>query len=481
MDVSPNFRRAKFWKQFCLVVDAYAAAGLSDVKLEVAPIGARPGGDVRTLTSESPDMPGYVYEKDVLLVRAEHLDDVMREVPAARLADSDRRVPSGVRLMRLASNDEDDRSTVFAALGHLNARRAEGLPLPPGAATPNHIVSICHVNLCPADEPVSILGNPLSIAHEGRPDPPLRNEMYGQGVSVKVIDTGLVTNWRDHTTVYPWLSGADGEPRVAEIDGVDKGEPGSDKVIEEYVGHGLFIAGVVRSVARQATVHVDAALQHAGAMLESDLGPALLYALGPGEWPDIISLSAGVTSVDGSPLVGLCEFMSELHNRPGTVLVAAAGNEQSDAPFYPAAYANDIHGELPAVVSVGALGIGERERACFSNFGDWVKVYARGDKMMNAFAVGNYTNVHEPGKLCNSDALTPPGGTVQEFSGMARWSGTSFATPLVAGLIAARMSVARAAGTPETSRQAATWLLIKAQAQSVPGVGPVLKASQELA
>jgi len=69
----------------------------------------------------------------------------------------------------------------------------------------------------------------------------------------------------------------------------------------------------------------------------------------------------------------------------------------------------------------------------------------------------------------------PRAGAREIFSGMARWSGTSFAAPVVVGLVAARMS-----RTGETAPQALTAVLQVALAQTIPGLGPALYAAQHI-
>ncbi|GGQ76604.1 S8/S53 family peptidase [Streptomyces asoensis] len=407
------------------------------------------------------DSAEFIYEKGVVLARDGEEARVVEDAVRAHFTATDGLDPehvrrsgsrdnrSGITRIRVGDPGEGGRGTDRTVAGALRAlRQAEGRA-GRRLVSRNHLVSIA-VNACPGDEPVpaapSAQPNPAAA-------PAARNADGGDGtdgaVGVLVVDTGLTHDYRS----YPLLARTEGDAQVRETD-----EQG---ILQQYVGHGTFIAGLVAAVAPHTDVTVRGTLHDAGAILESEFGERLFDAVEDG-WPDIISLSAGTSNgrVDG--LLGVAAFMEELRSRD-TLLVAAAGNNASSSPFWPAAYAS-LPEYADAVLSVGALRGDGEFGACFSNHGPWVKVYAPGERLVSALTGFDtpvpYVYQHSTYDSCRygftytctcrsprhtgvlSEAQqTSPGKPDQVmFEGLASWSGTSFATPVVAGLVAAYMT-----------------------------------------
>jgi subtilisin family serine protease len=302
----------------------------------------------------------------------------------------------------------------------------------PGVATTEKLIHITPSTGggCPAGEPRPVpIGTP--------PDPPVSTDRRaGQGVRVVVIDTGLD---RRTAKLLPWMRGVRGDDDL----GVRRKKP-----LAPYAGHGTFIAGVVRTMAPRARVVVRRGLPYDGAEWEIHLLDLIARSLVE-DRPDVISLSAGTLSDDG---LALFEGFHRdvLSHYKGVAVVAAAGNDGWSHCFWPAA--------STWTTSVGALADDWHRRARFTNHGGWVDVYAPGQHLVNAYPAG-WFQYREPKNFQG----------VAVFQGMARWSGTSFATPMVAGLIAARMS-----RTGENGRDAAAALVRRARRRAVRGVGAVL-------
>lgn len=370
----------------------------------------------------------YLYRPGHLLARDEHWRDVAELLGAERLDDERSQRLRGLTLLRVSTNSD---TTIPDVLTRVD--RVLGV----GKATPDHILFVTPTpgKACPATEPEEVGASLTATA----PYPPITSDSgAGTGVFVSVVDTGW---WPDAAlpgSASPWLAGVGGDPETID-----------PHHIHPYGGHGTFIAGVVRAQAPKVKIRVEGYLPTGGAAYESDmviqLGEALELS------PDIISLSAGCPTRGEVPLLSFEVFWEQrLRHQKGTVLVAAAGNDSHRLPFWPAAF--------PWAVSVGALD-GDGKRAWYSNFGSWVDVYALGTDHVNAYPSGTFF-CHEP----------PNEGVERQFAGIAKWSGTSFATPLVAGLIAARMSQKGI-----SARHAADELLAEARSAGRRGVGPVLE------
>jgi len=379
--------------------------------------------DVRRWPPDRHEDLGFLYQAGVVLVRDAYLAQV-QAILGGKVKEGDGFI-DGVTVLSLEDVKENKFENVIDAVEEIDRRLGTGI------ATPNHIFWVTPVFCCPATEPEEV---PL----HAQPDPGVCDG-GGEGVLIYVSDTGLL---QGASSAHPWLAGVSGAADMPQVIAAGIG------TIPGYAGHGTFVAGVARCMAPVSSVYVASDFDHSGAESETEIVSRLQEALRRGA--DVISLSAGGFTRHHLPPLSFESFWNRYRHYKGVVMVAAAGNNSQRRPFWPAAF--------PQVVGVGALGANWRTRAYFSDFGPWVDVYAPGEGLVNAYATGTYV-CREP----------PDTNQVRHFDGMARWSGTSFSTPLVSGLIAARMS-----RTGENGRQAADALLARARAQALAGVGPVL-------
>jgi subtilisin family serine protease len=286
-----------------------------------------------------------------------------------------------------------------------------------------------------ATEPEEV---PVGIEPEPGPCPGNR----GGGVRIFVADTGLVAG---APGAHAWMAGIHGDldpdPAVVPAEDPD--------VIPPYVGHGTFVAGVLRCMAPAAELYCANVFNIAGSALETDAVPKLDTALNQGY--DLFNLTISAPTRKDLPLAAFNAWRRRLREHKGVACVVAAGNNSSHRRFWPAAF--------DGMIAVGALAADGHSRAGFSNYGSWVDVYARGRGLINAWGSGIY-HCYVP----------PHGHGDRHFYGMARCSGTSFATAIVSGMIASRMSA-----TGENARQAAAAVLARAQARGIPGVGPIVE------
>jgi subtilisin family serine protease len=400
----------------------------------------------------------FMYAEGQFLAREQYLDAIREVLGNRARAVVARRVIEDVILVKIEfpAGNSDESAESNDSASESNGGNAEGSTSPPegnGGSTESErptllqfldeihaahgprIAALDHVvttagetSGCPATEPQEV--------YDPKPYPPVCPGTGGDGVRIYVADTGIV---HDTVTSTPWLDGVTGDddPSIA-----------ADGTILHYGGHGTFVAGVIRSMAPGAEIVVKNVFDTAGSALESDFVPKLSEGFAYGA--EIFHVTVASPTRGNLPLMAFEAWMDHLRQHKGVVCVVPAGNNNERKPCWPGGFAG--------IVSVGALSTDWRSRAYFSNYGGPVDVYAPGQNLVNAFATGTYTCEVDPFK-----------DEVRHFSGTAQWSGTSFSTPIVTGLIAARM-----ARTGESGQEAAAALLAQARAQAVLGVGPVL-------
>lgn len=218
----------------------------------------------------------------------------------------------------------------------------------------------------------------------------------GNGVTIGVVDTG-------HYPDHPWWGG--------KVSGDPEGPPGHELEIQR--GHGTFVVGILRRLAPGADIVVDG-VPPGPELTEQLVADAILRSARRGA--QVINVSLGLCPIEGLPPFALATAVRAVEREfaDGVVIVAAAGNDASDHPRFPAAF--------PLVVGVGATDNRGR-RAPYSNYGWWVDACARGNWRSSFFGAPGAGELFIP-------VLD------DTFRGFARWTGSSFAAPVVAARIA---------------------------------------------
>lgn len=210
----------------------------------------------------------------------------------------------------------------------------------------------------------------------------------GAGVRVAVLDTGCLTS---HTDIS-------GKVKITKNFTTKK----ASTDVTDNDGHGTHTAGTVGAKTNNGT-GVAAAGFNCELAIGKVLGPAGGYDSWIAAGIDWARQTAGAKVVSmslGGPGAGttLEDAVNAAWNG-GLVVVAAASNDASSAPSYPAAYENCI--SVAAVDNAGAL-------ASWSNYGPTVDIAAPGVSILSTYKKNGY----------------------------AFLSGTSMATPHVAGVAA---------------------------------------------
>ena len=213
----------------------------------------------------------------------------------------------------------------------------------------------------------------------------------GRGVTVAVIDTGVMGTHRDLTPAL-----ADGRARVLPgtsflAGAAENGTPGN----VDPNGHGTHVAGIIAAakdngiggagVAPQAQILPVRVLNAAGNGWGSDIAAAIRWAHDQGA--DVINMSLGAPGTTPGDISAAINYATtDARNGHGpTVVVAAAGNNGTK-------YSSMWPAEHPRVVAVAATDAADNVTS-FSSRGAYVDVAAPGLDILSTCKSGNFCNM----------------------------------------------------------------------------------------
>ena len=154
-------------------------------------------------------------------------------------------------------------------------------------------------------------------------------------------------------------------------------------------GNGRDVAGVALRTARIMPLTV---VDGSGMTNAADLADAIIHAWRNGA--RVINLSLGLTAPSDAVRAAIQTAAAGTASTPPSLVVAAAGNNTGDTPFYPGSY--------PESMSIGGTDRNDRRAAC-ANHNDNISVSAPADRLIGL--------QHMPGRLvqapCGTSAATP--------------------------------------------------------------------------
>ncbi len=215
----------------------------------------------------------------------------------------------------------------------------------------------------------------------------------------------------------------------------------ADNFLDPVTNHTIFIKDIIDRTLRPSDdadasyVTVHSVMGSLGAVDDAALARAIEHVAH--EHPVIDDYSIRIMNlslsgyIDGDTAVDVLAETIERVQELGWLIVASAGNNGSCRPSRPAS--------LPEVVSVGAYG--PDGPAWFSNYGPWVDACASGVNIVSKFPGPEDQTLTVRGEL-QTDIFT---------TGWASWSGTSFAAPYVAAIIARWIADRAASSDRETA------------------------------
>ncbi len=267
------------------------------------------------------------------------------------------------------------------------------------------------------------------------------NLTTGDNTVVAVVDTGVVTSLPDlQANMLPGYDFVADLDTAADGDGRDNDptDPGSGIGPGSHSWHGTHVAGTIAAVtnndngvsgvAWNAKV-IPVRVLGRGGGTAFDVIEGIKYAAGlanvsgtvPTRTADVINLSLG-----GEGFVQAeADLMRHITEDLGIIVVAAAGNSNTSAPCYPAAYAG--------VVSVSAVDF-DGDRAPYSNFGNTIDLAAPGGDTTADLNSDGYVD-----GVLSTVVNDRDGSQAEDYSYL---QGTSMAAPHVAGVAALMKSLA---------------------------------------